>query len=44
MNMHDPRTLCVMQQGEQDVTDWILQTSLSDPSYRHVDLWITWVI
>jgi len=39
MNMHDPRTLCVIQQGGQDVTEWILQTSRSDPDYRHLDLW-----
>jgi hypothetical protein len=36
---HDPRTFCTIQQGGQDVTKWLLQTSLSDPNYRHLDLW-----
>jgi hypothetical protein len=35
----DPRTLCTVWQGGGDVTTWILQTSLSDPNYRHLDLW-----
>ena len=28
-----------MEQGGGDVTKWLLQTSLSDQSYRHLDLW-----
>ena len=39
MNMNDPLNLVRDEQGGEDVTDWILQTSLSDPNYRHLDLW-----